>query len=291
MESLKQGDDFMVKWISFLNKDIPILMQVKDGHCPFICIANILFLNRQMRLEKGVKIVSFKHLVEAICKLVPAESRDRVRCDFRNLRMQAATTLDTLRRGISFNCQFGCTEAILDSDPAWLFGVLSIPVRHAWIAEDEYVVLSDFTFEELQQWLVERLHSEESQGNDKSKCSNLDPYLVMDFFERHATQMTTSGLSILSRELEATGDHTLFAIYRNNHMAVITMHDGTLYQLVTDYSLAHVSACWEQVLGFGYYDANFNPYHQEVEEKEPEKVPKLSLSQRIKRFFNAKNGG
>lgn len=46
---------YSIKWINFINRKVPILLQNKNGPCPLLCITNILLLRNQLQLDRKIK--------------------------------------------------------------------------------------------------------------------------------------------------------------------------------------------------------------------------------------------
>jgi hypothetical protein len=60
---------YMVKWIDFLNRSTPIILQNENGPCPLIAIANILLLRKQIEFDPDLECISGDKLIEYLGKI------------------------------------------------------------------------------------------------------------------------------------------------------------------------------------------------------------------------------
>ena len=59
-----------VKVITFLGRDVPIVMQNENGPCPLLALSNILLLRNQIRLSRDIPEVSQEHLLSLVAGFI-----------------------------------------------------------------------------------------------------------------------------------------------------------------------------------------------------------------------------
>ncbi|AFZ79392.1 hypothetical protein BEWA_022400 [Theileria equi strain WA] len=262
-------DRYRIKWAEYKKEKVPYLLQSFDGECPFICLINILFLKKKLVLPVNTKYVSFSYLTQSISSVIPDEDPEWV-----------SDILNSLRKGLIFNCRFDSTDAIIEDDPARLFKLFDIPVKHCWIADPEhYAVLTRFNYDEVQSLLAIHQSNDAVDHGTRREFDSQETAVILDFFDKYATQLTQLGVATLKTEVEPD---SLIALYRNNHFLVATLHNGELYSLVSDSSFLYHGCIWESVETFSYFDDKFEPYTSEPKAR-PARKP--TLMERIKQYF------
>lgn len=69
---------YSVKWINFINRKVPILLQNKSGPCPLLCITNILLLRNQLHIDRKVKKISQKVLESKIMNILLESNKKKM---------------------------------------------------------------------------------------------------------------------------------------------------------------------------------------------------------------------
>ncbi|CAD2104196.1 conserved protein, unknown function [Plasmodium vinckei brucechwatti] len=146
---------YTVKWITFINRKVPILLQNKNGACPLLCIANILLLRNQLHIDKKIKKISQKVLEDKIISILLESNKKNVinnsaSCNYRKNIIECIDILPQLKYGLDVNCKFTDIQSFEYTKGLCIFDMLNIPLYHGWVisADDKmfYPYLKDYSY-------------------------------------------------------------------------------------------------------------------------------------------------
>ncbi|CDU20546.1 hypothetical protein YYC_01336 [Plasmodium yoelii 17X] len=146
---------YTVKWITFINRKVPILLQNKNGACPLLCIANILLLRNQLHIDKKIKKISQKILEDKIISILLESNKKNVTnnsasCNYRKNIIECIDILPQLKYGLDVNCKFTDIQSFEYTKGLCIFDMLNIPLYHGWVisADDKifYPYLKDYSY-------------------------------------------------------------------------------------------------------------------------------------------------
>lgn len=103
--------NYKLKKISFLGRDLPIILQNENGPCPLIALCNVLLLRNQIKLSPDSPDVSQDRLVHLVANhLLECNSSERVGAEFQaNFHQNIADAVELLPKlttGVDVNIQF-----------------------------------------------------------------------------------------------------------------------------------------------------------------------------------------
>ncbi|KEG04248.1 conserved protein, unknown function [Plasmodium vinckei vinckei] len=146
---------YTVKWITFINRKVPILLQNQNGPCPLLCIANILLLRNQLHIDKKIKKISQKVLEDKIISILLESNKKNVinnsaSCNYRKNIIECIDILPQLKYGLDVNCKFTDIQSFEYTKGLCIFDMLNIPLYHGWVisADDKmfYPYLKDYSY-------------------------------------------------------------------------------------------------------------------------------------------------
>ncbi|SCN62775.1 conserved protein, unknown function [Plasmodium chabaudi adami] len=146
---------YTVKWITFINRKVPILLQNKNGACPLLCIANILLLRNQLHIDKKIKKISQKVLEDKIISILLESNKKNVTnnsasCNYRKNIIECIDILPQLKYGLDVNCKFTDIQSFEYTKGLCIFDMLNIPLYHGWVISSDdkmfYPYLKDYSY-------------------------------------------------------------------------------------------------------------------------------------------------
>ncbi|SBT47714.1 hypothetical protein POVWA2_055550 [Plasmodium ovale wallikeri] len=146
---------YSVKWINFINRKVPILLQNKSGPCPLLCITNILLLRNQLQIDKKIKKISQSILENKIMNILLESNKKNVTdhnssCNYRKNIIECVDILPQLKYGLDVNCKFTDIHSFEYTKGLCIFDMLNIPLYHGWVISSEdlifYSYLKDYSY-------------------------------------------------------------------------------------------------------------------------------------------------
>ncbi|CEL92171.1 unnamed protein product [Vitrella brassicaformis CCMP3155] len=153
---------YRTKWIEFLGRKTPILMQAENGPCPLLAIANILLLRNRLQYPDGTKEVTFDALVQQVSNVLldtnpRSASNAATDANFQQLISDVITILPRLNVGLDVNVRFTDCMAFEYTTELSVFDMLDCTLVHGWICSPQdhttYQVVSSLSYNQL----IERL--------------------------------------------------------------------------------------------------------------------------------------
>lgn len=146
---------YSVKWINFINRRVPILLQNKSGPCPLLCITNILLLRNQLQIDRKIKKISQSFLENKIMNILLESNKKNVTdntasCNYRKNIIECVDILPQLKYGLDVNCKFTNIHSFEYTKGLCIFDMLNIPLYHGWVISSEdvmfYSYLKDYSY-------------------------------------------------------------------------------------------------------------------------------------------------
>ena len=231
-----------IRWTQYDQKTT-ILLQEKNGPCPFIAIVNTLLLQddieaRTVQLESSdpseysSKTVGLRALLESangrIDIKVITEELIRYLVSYSGLNSETLASVKSQIPGlvagldVDVNLTDGsCAKNCFDTT---IFDAFSLNFVHGWCREPTLGITSDAVFAELQTY--DALQDFLLKGNSELAAE------VQDWFVTNSTQLTEYGLQQMNQVLQPD---LVSVFFRNNHFS--TLYKGTnqdLYLLITE---------------------------------------------------------
>ncbi|KAI4834747.1 ubiquitin carboxyl-terminal hydrolase MINDY [Plasmodium brasilianum] len=146
---------YSIKWINFINRKVPILLQNKNGPCPLLCITNILLLRNQLQLDRKIKKISHSFLEGKIMDILLESNKKNVTnhdssCNYRKNIIECVDILPQLKYGLDINCKFTNIHSFEYTKGFCIFDMLNIPLYHGWVISSDdiifYSYLKDYSY-------------------------------------------------------------------------------------------------------------------------------------------------
>lgn len=257
----KDEDDdprYTLKTISYEGRKVRMVCQEFNGPCPLLALCNVLLLRGDAALGAGATVRGAQ-LLELVANAVLARNPEVAAGDLEAvLRL-----LPTLQRGLDVNVYFTAGTAGFEAtDGLKLFALAGVPLVHGWLADpadaELHAALAGLSY-------------------DTAQVAALDAAVpaprraLVAAWLADAPQLTPHGLRALQHDLgnlaqppHAGAHDRLAVLFRNNHFAVVCLHAGALYTLVTDEGFADRTAVWEllqETTGDSrFFRDDFTPY-------------------------------
>jgi len=231
------------------------VLQDTWGPCPLISIFNALLLRGSIRLSRQLVLISFQDMIDHIKSYFEIQLRQR---NFRDADSQktandiknfedARKHFPSLEKGLDVNVKFSEPDAFEFTTELVIFDVYGIRLVHAWTVDPQETCLAfirDQSYNELTSFILSESHEE---GDDVERAIyEQRRRLAHDFLQDTSSQMTAHGLFRLH---EVINEGEISVLFRNNHFATITKHNGEIYALSTDLGLVNDnrSRFWESL--------------------------------------------
>mmetsp|Transcript_85850 Transcript_85850/g.241566 ORF Transcript_85850/g.241566 Transcript_85850/m.241566 type:complete len:531 (-) Transcript_85850:43-1635(-) len=262
-------ETFAVRSVAFCGRQVPMLLQNRNGPCALLAVANCLLMRGTLTLAKDEVLVSSSTLVERLAQLCEQLNAKQMEED-PNMRegiSEVIQRLPLLLDGLLLNCGFAsCTDFELTADLG-LFDCLSVKLYHVWVAPEVAKVAGSWNSLSEQLALGSELRETlEREGRlpTEEEDENLTRGVwLRDWLDETQAQATPEGL----RELFETVEHREASVlFRNNHFCTVYKPSKeALVTLLTDAAFEEeANAVWESVELDGdtghILDGDFAPY-------------------------------
>ncbi|KAN0043037.1 hypothetical protein ACTA71_010672 [Dictyostelium dimigraforme] len=216
---------YRVKRITYLKRDVSIILQNENGPCPLISIANVLLLSQKIYLDPDIQFITIKKLGDLIMKHAKSLYKDNQ--DVLDiLEDYNKNVLPSLEKGLIVNIYFDSIQGFEKTEPCQIFDYLNIKLVHGWIVDPNQKEVKQLIGNLNYNDLVPKIVTfEQSFPNAKPELQQK----MNDF--ANSNQLTDYGLSLIQENLK---EDELCVFFRNNHFATMTKHDGYLHILVSD---------------------------------------------------------
>ncbi|KAK1716841.1 uncharacterized protein BDZ83DRAFT_37479 [Colletotrichum acutatum] len=275
----------------------PILVQNANGPCPLLALVNALTLTTPSSLSETALIevlrsreqISLGYLLDAVVDELMRRTQEALP-DV----SQLYTFLKGLHTGMNVNPRFVPTPEIIkafkrtslthlhpterddlipgtfeDTREMALYAAFAIPLIHGWLPTKNDPAYPAFerqaaSFEDVQTLLFrdEELQEKLGELTEEEERIYSDIQSIKAFLETSATQLTPSGLEVITKAMKPGSFAILF---RNDHFSTLYRHPATqqLLVLVTDAGYAtHDEIVWESLADVNgerteYYSGDF----------------------------------
>jgi len=225
---LKLGE-YKIKRIDFKDKTINILLQNENGPCPLIAIANILALREQICITSTKDRISVNEICDLIAQFIKSRSSSEVKENVDTV----IKNMHELQFGLDVDCGFTRCDSFTKTQKSTIFDLLDIRMLHGWLVDPADVTLVNLiensTYEELTLKLI--ASTEQNQDQSIKRFNSEENAIIQHFLDSTSHQLTEYGLKTLHSTLR---DGELVVFFRNNHFTTLTLHNGFLFNLVTD---------------------------------------------------------
>ena len=175
--------------------------------------------------------------------------------------------LQDLELGLDINVKFSGTESFEYTRAMCIFDIFGIRLLHGWLVDPQereiYEIVRDLSYNQIVDRLIDRTAAKSSEEN---KSENNDLFLMQEFLDSTASQLTYFGLVELYQTMKP---NELAILFRNNHFSTVfkSSLDNRLYSLVTDAGFAtRPDVVWETLSTVDnneqFCDANFHIYNE-----------------------------
>jgi ubiquitin carboxyl-terminal hydrolase MINDY-1/2 len=243
-ENNTETNYYNIKWINFKDnsKNVPIIMQNKNGPCPLIAIANILLLRQTMTFNPNKTIINGDELIQYLVdtlfnEIIPKQHE--AQCQMKpemsnNLEHNiddALKLINSLQNGLDVNVKFTKCDAFEYTKELNIFDLFNIQLLHGWIAEEEEVkeIIQNKSYNQCIEIVI---NNKNIACGDNVNNIDYSFMLIEQFLERTSSQLTYSGLTQL---YEMMRSDQLAVLFRNNHFSVVYKDEKSsqLYTLLT----------------------------------------------------------
>ncbi|CAN8274159.1 unnamed protein product [Cochlearia groenlandica] len=141
-ETRKSHVVYKTKEIKFFNlKKKRIILQNENGPCPLIALCNVLLLRKDMKLDRPLVEVSQERLLSLAAELlIDVDGKDEVYIENHRRKIShAISLLPSFANGVNVNIKFRRIDDFELTPELAIFGLLKIPLYHAWIVDPQDV--------------------------------------------------------------------------------------------------------------------------------------------------------
>ncbi|CRG97581.1 conserved Plasmodium protein, unknown function [Plasmodium gallinaceum] len=172
---------YSVKWINFISRKVPILLQNKSGPCPLLCITNILLLRNQLHIDREITKISQKMIESKIMNLLLESNKKNVTdsrssCNYRKNIIECVEILPQLKYGLDVNCKFTDIHSFEYTKGLCIFDMLNIPLYHGWVISSDdlifYSYLKDYSYNVIINKIVRYNEYYEKKKRNSKELSN-----------------------------------------------------------------------------------------------------------------------
>lgn len=262
------GEVFAVRRVRFLGRQVPVLLQNRNGPCSLLAVANALLLRGTMRLSEKEDFLTSMELVSRLGHLCETLNAKAIHEDSnaRKSIQDLVQRLPKLLDGLDVNCRFsGCLDFEYTADMA-LFDYFDLHIFHVWVEADVAKVAGSWN--ELSERLAVcaeiradlecgKRRPTPAEGEKLAQAIWLEEWL-----EETRSQATLLGFQNLAK---AVRENEVCVLFRNNHFTTVFKPNATaLCSLLTDSSFeGETSIVWESIAqddsnGF-FLDDTFTP--------------------------------
>mmetsp|Transcript_31809 Transcript_31809/g.92985 ORF Transcript_31809/g.92985 Transcript_31809/m.92985 type:complete len:494 (+) Transcript_31809:125-1606(+) len=243
---------FQVRRVRFCGRQVPVLLQHRNGPCPLLAVANGLLLRGTLTLEDDEAVVDSRALIDRLSALCTTLN-ERARHEDANVREEIAEVvrrLPSLIDGLILNCGFRHCKDFEFTPELGLFDCVGVQLFHVWVEPEVAAVAAGWnqlseqlaTCSEIRSRL-EKDGGEPTEDEDELLAKGL---WLEQWLEEHRAQSTPRGLVEL---LDTTKVGEICVLFRNNHFSTLYKPaPKALCALLTDEAFAEeASAVWESV--------------------------------------------
>jgi hypothetical protein len=140
---------YLIKRVEFLGREVPVIVQNKNGPCPLLAIANVLLLRNHFQLHKNAGEITETRLMSLVAERlldtnlnVSGKDDAYVRNQQQNIS-DAIALLPRLATGIDVNVRF---RNILDfefTSECAIFDLLDISLVHGWLVDPQVIPIGN----------------------------------------------------------------------------------------------------------------------------------------------------
>ncbi|KAI8386757.1 uncharacterized protein CGFF_01980 [Nakaseomyces glabratus] len=222
--------NFATKRIRVDGNDRSILMQNENGPCALVALTNVLLLSSHHEHSELLELVQPKKV--DLDQLLTVLADIAIATNPKDEELSVLLSLlPQLHTGLNINPRFDGTFE--DTKELSVFKLFDIDIIHGWISSDDKV--QKYTYEESQQLLTQAvdIRDRETPGSGNPQDDNIlaEANLIEQFLNDSSTQLTPNGLNNINTTMKE-GNYAV--LFRNDHFATITKHNGNTYALVTD---------------------------------------------------------
>lgn len=160
---------YLIKRVHFFRREVPIIVQNKNGPCPLLAIANILLLRNQLQLHQDAGEISDSRLMSLVAERlldtnlnVSGKDAAYVSNQQQNIS-DAIALLPKLATGIDVNVRFKSIVDFEFTSECAIFDLLDISLVHGWLVDPQVsaslrLLLKSFIFGVLilHAWIFEK---------------------------------------------------------------------------------------------------------------------------------------
>ena len=200
---------YSVKWISFLGRQRPILMQAVDGPCPLLAVANIFLLLSRIDIPAGAVFYRHETLLSALGGYL-LEHPVGQGPDAQYFVRAALDCLPKLALGLCVDPIFLSPYSFLVNEGADFFDNAQIRLVHAWVVDGAAAPGAAALLGGLSHGQAAARATTLAEGEEAGE--------TLRAWVQLPEQATTHGVRCLMRSLRR---HELAALYRAKHFSVI----------------------------------------------------------------------
>jgi len=223
------------------------VLQEQQGPCPLIGIFNVLLLRGSVKLDIQLMWISFQEMIDHIKRYFEEQLSKR---SFRDIDSEttandiknfedARTHFPNLEKGLDINVKFSEPDAFEFTTEVALFDIYGIRLVHAWTVDPQMTGLEfirEMSYNELTSFILSEVDENGNLSDTDIAIFEQRKCLARSFLLETSSQLTAHGLFRLH---EVVNEAEVCVLFRNNHFATITKHNGKIYLLVTDRGLVN----------------------------------------------------
>jgi hypothetical protein len=137
-----RGTVHAVKWIKFLGRWRPIILQNENGPCPLIAICNVLLLLGRITLANHFRYVDNSWIIQNVHNDIVKNNRandtePELRLNMQHLINEVAKILPCIQNGMDVNVRFGDCEGFEFTPELSVYDLTAVRLLHGWIVDGD----------------------------------------------------------------------------------------------------------------------------------------------------------
>eukprot|EP00002_Diphylleia_rotans_P005900 TRINITY_DN1512_c0_g1_i1.p1 TRINITY_DN1512_c0_g1~~TRINITY_DN1512_c0_g1_i1.p1 ORF type:complete len:209 (-),score=41.45 TRINITY_DN1512_c0_g1_i1:868-1494(-) len=206
---------YRVKKFSHRGETYNFLMQNENGPCPLLAVANVLLLQRKIRIHPDYSYYEHSDLVSDITShLLSLKPPGDNQQNWEQSIIDAVDILPSLQYGLDVNVRFDSEIGFEFTRQLSLFDIFDISLVHGWMYDpsnlDYKRTIGSLSYNQLMEALVElqdcssRLEGEVSEEDELRLAESVHKgLLVEEFMKETASQLTAFGIRSIRQRLKS----------------------------------------------------------------------------------------
>lgn len=134
-------ETYKLKYVPFLGREVPIVLQSENGPCPLLAIANVLLLRNAIRVPANTYEIEQDKLMAILAEYLldnnPVEASSDYAANLQQNLEDVISNMHKLTTGVDVNPKFSSVRGFEFTDETAIFDLFDISLVHGWIMDPE----------------------------------------------------------------------------------------------------------------------------------------------------------